>query len=107
MVKVNKKIAERMVPLRLLSNLKLPVKKMVRRSIKATLKRRYRQAPKMPGMPPSPSGGGGESSTAPPAGAADAAAPETLPMFFKCCMFFSTVPGLWIMTHSSVASLPR
>ena len=35
------------------------------------------QAPKMPGMPPSPSGGGGESSTAPPAGAADAAAPET------------------------------
>lgn len=36
MVKVSKKIAERMVPLRLLSNLMLPVKKMVRKSIKMT-----------------------------------------------------------------------
>mmetsp|Transcript_74984 Transcript_74984/g.178985 ORF Transcript_74984/g.178985 Transcript_74984/m.178985 type:complete len:221 (+) Transcript_74984:862-1524(+) len=108
MVKVMRKTAERMVPFLLLSklNFRFPVKKTVRITMSMTFFSKNQTAPMKPGTPPSPSGGGGESSAA-AAGAAAATAPETLPIFFKCCMFFSTVPGLWIMTHSSVASLPK
>mmetsp|Transcript_42809 Transcript_42809/g.96673 ORF Transcript_42809/g.96673 Transcript_42809/m.96673 type:complete len:212 (-) Transcript_42809:1343-1978(-) len=42
------------------------------------------------------------------AGAAAVAPPEpTLPSFVTCARFCSTVPGLWIIFHSSVASWPR
>lgn len=50
-VKVSKKIAERMVPLRLLSNLMRPVKKIVRKSVKRMFHNKNKQAPMMPGMP--------------------------------------------------------
>mmetsp|Transcript_85347 Transcript_85347/g.182904 ORF Transcript_85347/g.182904 Transcript_85347/m.182904 type:complete len:240 (+) Transcript_85347:604-1323(+) len=109
MVKVRRKTAERMVPLRLLSkeNLRFPVKSTVLMTVRMMFLTKKTMAPKTPGMPPSPSGGGFSSSTA--AGAAEALEappPATFPFFVRCCMFFSMVPGLWIITHSSVASVP-
>mmetsp|Transcript_3013 Transcript_3013/g.8289 ORF Transcript_3013/g.8289 Transcript_3013/m.8289 type:complete len:245 (+) Transcript_3013:1090-1824(+) len=109
MVNVSRKMAERIVPLRSPSrlNLKLPVKKMVLSVILRMLTSRKTAAPSAPGMPPSPSTGPGSSSPAWATGAGAELPPASLPMFFRCCMFFSIVPGLWIMFHSSVASLPR
>mmetsp|Transcript_77307 Transcript_77307/g.170758 ORF Transcript_77307/g.170758 Transcript_77307/m.170758 type:complete len:203 (-) Transcript_77307:1285-1893(-) len=45
----------------------------------------------------------------PPAAAAGAPPPPPpiLPFMVRCWAFFSTVPGLWIIFHSSVASFPR
>mmetsp|Transcript_46095 Transcript_46095/g.132025 ORF Transcript_46095/g.132025 Transcript_46095/m.132025 type:complete len:153 (-) Transcript_46095:938-1396(-) len=72
MVKVNKKQAERMVPLRLLSklNLKLPVRNTVLSSILTMLMPKKTRAPIGPEMPPLPEGAGSSSSAggAPAAG---------------------------------------
>mmetsp|Transcript_89374 Transcript_89374/g.273702 ORF Transcript_89374/g.273702 Transcript_89374/m.273702 type:complete len:221 (+) Transcript_89374:972-1634(+) len=112
MVKVKRKHAERMVPLRLLSklNFRLPVKNTVLSSMMMRLKARKMIAPRGPGMPPLPSGGGRSSSTT-AGGATAAEAPDTGPfstgpLGFPGNMFFSTVPGLWMQFHSSLASLP-
>mmetsp|Transcript_14612 Transcript_14612/g.31968 ORF Transcript_14612/g.31968 Transcript_14612/m.31968 type:complete len:208 (+) Transcript_14612:786-1409(+) len=111
MVKTRRKMAERIVPLRLLSkpNLTFPVKKIVFNSMMAVLMPRKITAPIGPGMPPFPSGGGAESSTAPPAAGAGVEPPMRGPRMtgpVSVLANFSTMPGLWIVFHSSVASIP-
>mmetsp|Transcript_1190 Transcript_1190/g.3607 ORF Transcript_1190/g.3607 Transcript_1190/m.3607 type:complete len:201 (-) Transcript_1190:1748-2350(-) len=106
MTKAIRNNAERMVPVRLLSNLMLFVKKIRPGMMSRTKFRRAKiTAPTMPGMPPSPSGQGASSG---PEAVACAVwtAPLTLPFLVMWAIFFSTVPGLWIIFHSSVASLP-
>mmetsp|Transcript_72074 Transcript_72074/g.134770 ORF Transcript_72074/g.134770 Transcript_72074/m.134770 type:complete len:254 (+) Transcript_72074:884-1645(+) len=66
-------------------------------------------APGQPLTPPSPSGGGLLGAPAAAAGAATAAAPLTAPLStgpLAVPRYFSIVPGLWIMFHSSEASSP-